>query len=271
MRKSISIAVIAAALAAPAISQAAPVSKRLQQVWSMASIGAVSVSQNYKETGTAVTTGGTISGTLDKETGSIKGFELTKNSQWSHTGFKTDILYAAGDTAYDGHNMNTGAPITGVTKNTIFNVNLQLRYGFSLAALPQLAIFPAIEGGIHLWVRDMPNNSETYFNEQVMGELIGAYTVNHFVTVSGGFGAGKTMNPRMHSSYTGNSYTLGTSGINQEWIKVSFVPGQHLGLYAEYKAQSFKYGKSAVDSGGMYEPDSSTKQSTFSFGLKYSF
>lgn len=272
MRKYLVKAALAATIAAPVVSHAAPVSPALQNAWSMARIGYFQTHMNYAETGTdQLSNGGQISGTLDTEKGTLHGLYLAGNHQGAHFGLKLEADYAGGNTAYNGHYLSTGAPATGTTQDKVMDLNVQLRYGFAFSQLPNLAIVPAVEAGIHLWNRKLPYNTEDYFNGQWMGELGVAYTFGAHIVVSGGFGIGRTLSPKMHSSLSGSTFDLGASSIHKEWIKAAYNLNDYLGVFAKFQNLKFKYKASSVNSAGYYEPDSTTKLNSISLGVSYRF
>lgn len=273
LKRAVIAASVAAAVAVPGLSHAAALPHAVQNSMSMSELGFVSLSQNYVETGTsALGTGGTLSGQLDKETGTIYGLSLTSGYQGDHFGLQSTLLYASGDTNYDGHYLSNGAPAHGTTTNKILNWNLGLNYGFSFARLPNLAIIPGIVGGLNVWDRGVSDgNTEVYYNAYYMGQVDLAYAVNGHLVVDAGVGAGKTAAPHMHSSSTGYSYTLQAEGISQEWVGVKYLFNPHFALFAKYQNQTFKYGKSNTAADGTFEPDSKTTHGIMTAGLGWRF
>lgn len=272
MRRITLYSILAITCASPATSFAASIPGAIMRNDNIGSIGYVNLHQHYTETGTNIATNGNVfTGTLDKETGNLSGIELDTASQWSHIGIRTHILYAAGNTAYDGHALSNNAPTTGTTQNKLFDASFGLNYGFSFAALPDLAFMPSLEVGYNIWNRDLGSYSEVYLNGYWLGKLGLQYAVTPYLIVDGGYGAGRTVSPRMDSGLTSQTYTLGTAGISRGWIGVDFVLGGHLKLYAKYSATSYRYLASAADANGYYEPDSKTVHDAVSAGIGLRF
>lgn len=254
------------------MAQAAPVPAAIVRNDNIGSIGYVNLHQDYAETGTNIAANGNVlSGTLDKETGNLNGIEFDASSQWRHIGIRTHLLYAAGNTQYDGHYLSNNAPATGTTQNKFFDASFGIHYGFALSALPRLAFMPGFEVGYDIWNRDLGSYSEVYLNGYWMGKLGLQYAVTPQLILDGGYGAGRTVSPRVDSGLTSQTYTLGAAGISRAWVGVDFVLDSHLKLYAKYSATAYRYLASAADANGYYEPDSKTTHDTVSAGIGLRF
>jgi hypothetical protein len=70
---------------------------------------------------------------------------------------------------------------------------------------------------------------------------------------------------------TGFSAALGDSVLYRAGVSVDYTLAQRIHVNAAVDYTAFNYGVSAVQSGGLFEPDSQTNYITLKFGLGWGF
>ena len=244
--------------------------------------------QDYEETGTTKF----ISGTLDKETGTIYGGAIRGDLMWEHARIRFNVSYINGDTDYDGHLQN-GTPATATTHNSIFDSDIGFGYGFSFASAPTVAIIPGVEAGYRAWARDIGSGpsevDEEYTHWHYAGTLDVKWAVAERWVLDAGAAYGRTANPRMRIKNLGGLHVYDQSGGNADFglkskpwsrfsLAVNYRPFKHLSFGASVERIHYSYGKSNsrnIYFGGYrataYEPDSTTDQTVLSLGVAASF
>jgi hypothetical protein len=247
----------------------------------------ISTLVNYTETGGKY---GVAAGTLDTETGPVPGrafyFSSMTNGLLGNDYFKGTYDQSIGSTKYTGANLNLpngppGAFGSVVSTSGAILTNYNFRYGKGLDFRRASMLTPYVEFGAHRWQRAV-NYGETYSNMYYGFGLLNQLVVgNHLVLsldVLAGHTKGSTITVTssppgvpLTSKVTGFSAPLGDSELFKVGVSLDYTLGQRFHVNAGVDYTAFNYGVSAVQPGGLFEPDSQTKNTTFKFGLGWGF
>jgi hypothetical protein len=149
-----------------------------------------------------------------------------------------------------------------------------IRYGRGFELSAQTMLTPFLEYGSHQWDRDLGAYQETYTNKYYAGGLLGQISPakNWVLTASGMYG--RTTNSDISISgpiaqlFPGAS--LGNSSIYRLGFGVDYAFTKEFHGNFNWAYSSFKYGRS-VSMNNLYEPDSTTKYTTYGVGVSYNF
>jgi hypothetical protein len=149
-----------------------------------------------------------------------------------------------------------------------------LRYGKGVELTDRAMLTPFVEFGSHRWDRTLNVYQEAYTNNYYAGGLLGQISPakNWVLSASGMYG--KTTNSNI--SVTGAiaqlfpGASLGNSDIYKLGLGIDYAFTRHFHGNFNWTYSSFSYGKSAVVN-GFYEPDSTSKYTTFGVGASYNF
>jgi hypothetical protein len=227
---------------------------------------------NYTETNTDGTK-------FDTEKGYVPGFainfSLMKDFLFGNDYIAASYSKNSGNTNYVGGPIDRSRPY-GSIKQTDGAVlqDYFIRYGrgFELGATTMLT--PFLEYGNHQWDRDLGTHQETYTNKYYSGGLLGQFSPasNWVLTASGMYG--KTTNSNISISGPVAQLFPGASLGNSSMYRLGF--GVDYAFTKEFHGNfnmaysSFKYGRS-VSINHLYEPDSTTKYTTYGAGASYNF
>ena len=147
-----------------------------------------------------------------------------------------------------------------------------MRYGRGFEITNQAMLTPFIEYGRHQWVRTLNVYQETYKNSYYSAGILGQVSPARKWVLSGSAMLGRTINSSISSTgaWDNPGTSLGNSTIYKVGLGVDYAITRefHGNFNANYSA--FKYGQGAVLN-GYYEPDSSSKYTTFGAGVSYNY
>lgn len=241
---------------------------------------------HYTETGN-----GTLSDAgrkLDTEDGTLSGYALN-GSVMSNMWLGNDYFYAEysqvnGNTGYKGSLASDVPPVYGSVVGSSGAVlkDFRLRYGKGFVINDQVMVTPYGEIGHHEWDRNVTNvgyQQENYTNSYAgIGALV-QYSPKHQWVLSGNVLLARTFAanidvPNVSVLIAGaNSSSVGLSASNLYRIGAvadyAFSKKLHGNIGLDYT--TFDYGASALQSGGWYEPNSTTDYTTIRLGVDYAF
>jgi hypothetical protein len=247
----------------------------------------ISTIVNYTEIGGKY---GVAAGTLDTETGPVPGralyFSSMTNGLLGNDYFKATYDQSVGSTKYTGANLNlpngpAGAFGSVVSTSGAILINYNFRYGKGLDLRGASMLTPYVEFGTHRWERAV-NYGESYSNTYYGLGLLNQYVVGNHLVFSIDAMAGHTKGSAitvissppgvpLTSKVTGFAAPLGDSELYKVGVSLDYTLGQRIHVTAGIDYTAFNYGVTAIQSGGLFEPDSQTKNTTFIFGLGWGF
>lgn len=235
-----------------------------------------SVKFDYMETGDA---GQNLDGEKAK-LGKINGFEIETRSNGyvsTDTRFYQDasISYHSGDTEYVGSYIGRGnyGDLTTTTKNKLIEVSYKL--GASINVVDSASIGAHVGAGARVWDRKLDGNEEVYaWSNWIVGTKADWRATKELI-VSATADYQKAVNPKMHSSYLGETFDLGDTSGYKLGLHANYKLSKNLSVETDYVYDYWKINKSnTVDIGyGLvaWEPDSKTKNQYLKLGLAYKF
>jgi hypothetical protein len=237
----------------------------------------ISTNVSYTEVGGKF---GAAAGTLDTETGPVPGkgyyFSSMSNVLFGNDYFKASYDQSVGYTTYTGALLNQTPPAVfgsyiGTSGATL--VNYSFRYGKGLDLRGGVMLTPYVEFGSHRWDRAV-NYGETYSNTFYGFGLLNQYVVANHLVLSIDAMAGKTKNSSITvassppgGQITGFTAALVDSELYKVGVSLDYTLAQTIHVNAGLDYTAFNYGATALQAGGMYEPDSLTNYITFKLGL----
>jgi hypothetical protein len=242
----------------------------------------ISTNVDYTETGNGIF--GSPTGTLDTETGSVRGFALFASRMWGANNNYLEARYSRNN----GHTNYTGALIGGGPFGSVVGqsgatfTDFNLRYGRGIAVddvetgvYDQALVVPYFEFGYHRWDRGV-NYGEIYTHEYLGGGLMGQYSPTSMLVISANAMVGHTFNSSISVAGPGGfSGSLGNSMLYKYGLSLDLAITRSLHANFGIDYTRFKYGISGIyPIGGGYvawEPDSSTIYTNYSVGLGYAF
>jgi hypothetical protein len=237
----------------------------------------ISTNVNYTETGGKY---GVAAGTQDTETGPVPGkafyFSAMTNVLLGNDYFKATYDQSTGATKYIGANLNPPIGPYGsvVSTSGATLMNYSFRYGKGLDFRGGSMLTPYVEFGSHRWDRGV-NYGETYSNAYYGFGLLNQYVVGNHLVLSIDAMAGHTNGSNIvvtsGPQVTGFSAPLGDSELYKIGVTLDYTIGQVIHVNAGVDYTSFNYGITAVQPGGLFEPDSQTNYMTLKFGLGWGF
>jgi hypothetical protein len=241
-----------------------------------AGIQFISTYVDYTETGNGIF--GTQTGVLDTESGYVPGFALFASAMWGEPHFYLagQVSHNNGYTNYTGALMGGGPYGSVVATSGATLMDNSLRFGTGLEIRDSLMATPYAEIGSHEWDRGV-NDGETYTHDYWGVGILGQYSPATALVISANAMIGRT-----YRSYIlvagpfGFSSDLSNSGLYKAGLSVDYAFTADFHGNAGIDYTRFKYGMSSINilGGGAYyvwEPDSSTKYTTFRVGLGYGF
>jgi len=240
----------------------------------------ISTNVNYTETGGKY---GVAAGTLDTETGPVPGraFYISSmtNVLLGNDYFKATYDQSIGTTNYIGANLNLpngpAGPYGSVVSTSGATItNYSFRYGKGLDFGGSFMLTPYLELGSHRWDRAV-NYGETYSNAYYGFGLLNQYVVGNHWVLSIDALAGHTNGSKIvvtsGPQVTGFSAALGDSVLYKVGVMLDYTLGQRIHVNAGVDYTMFNYGITAVQPGGLFEPDSQTNYLALKFGLGWGF
>ncbi len=247
----------------------------------------ISTNVNYTETGGKF---GVAAGTLDTETGPVPGrafyFSSMTNVLLGKDYFNATYDQSIGSTKYIGANLNLpngpAGPYGSVVSTSGATItNYSFRYGKGLDLRGAYMLTPYVEFGAHRWERAV-NYGETYSNAYYGFGLLNQYVVSNHLVLSidamaghtNGLAITVTSSPPgvpLASQVTGFSAALGDSELYKVGVSLDYTLAQRIHVNAGLDYTAFNYGVTALQSGGLFEPDSQTDYTTLKFGLGWGF
>jgi hypothetical protein len=240
----------------------------------------ISTNVNYTETGGK---NGVAAGTLDTETGPVPGkafyVSAMNNVLLGNDYFRATYDQSTGSTKYTGANLNlpngpAGAFGSVVSTSGAILSNYSFRYGKGLDFRGAFMLTPYVEFGSHRWERAV-NYGETYSNTYYGLGLLNQYVMGNHLVLSIDAMAGHTNGSNIvvtsGNQVSGFSAALGDSVLYRAGVSVDYTLAQRIHVNAAVDYTAFNYGVSAVQAGGLFEPDSQTNYITLKFGLGWGF
>ena len=184
-----------------------------------------------------------------------------------------DARASLGSTAYNGalcDDFGDCTPYQSTTNDNIYTGAAQLGRAFTLGTT--VILTPFAEIGYRYWSRDLKGiggYGETYENWDGMGGLLAQYSPASRWVLSLSGAAGTMFDASMSTG--GECFSLGDKLIWRTQGKVGFRLSQRVELSLTGGYESFGYGASPADANGLYEPDSTTHQTTLLLGIAYHF
>jgi hypothetical protein len=251
----------------------APVPPNIAAAMSQVSLSLGALSQHYTE----YLPGGVV---FDSEHGRLYASGLAIGGQGPHFGTNLSLQVTKGSDQYIGGlqqiNQNgtvTYIPTTGTTRNSIVDLQLAFREGFS--PVRDLALLPTVVAGYNHWNRQLTgigSYHESYSNGYYGGGLTAAVQFPGDLVFSTGFLAGRSNGPSLEADLTPSGGGVLTFHLgNEHWRQYNarltwLVPHHTFSLYLDYDLTQFGYGQSPVVY-GMSEPDSTTQWNTIMLGI----
>jgi hypothetical protein len=219
---------------------------------------------------------------LDSEYGSQKSIGLSVSTMGDYIFgkdyFQAQYSYAWGTTRYIGQLMSGGGYGSLRLTSDAKTNDLSLRYGKGFSPSSVIMLTPYFELGSHQWDRNVGGGPplgymENYSHKYAGLGLLGQYSPTQSLVFSGTFMVGRTFDTYLNANIPPivSSSTLGNSTIYKAGLAAdyAFTKTIHGNIAVDYSA--WKYGISAVNAFGLYEPDSVTKIATFRLGIGYAF
>jgi len=229
---------------------------------------------DYTETGNGQF--GSLTGTLDTETGSINGnayyVSIMKDVWLGNDYFKATYDQTMGVTNYVGGALPNGAYGTVVSTSSAILKNYSVRYGKGFERGASM-VTPYVELGSHRWDRGV-NFGETYTNMYSGFGLLCQYSLGNrlVLTVDALYGHTTQSSIAVTSGpgLTGFSGSLGNSELYKLGISADYALIKKLHVNAGIDYIAFAYGISATYPSGTsvsWEPDSQTNYTIAKIGL----
>jgi hypothetical protein len=214
-------------------------------------------------------------GILDSERGDVPGAVLSYSAMWAND-YYLQMQYgqSEGDTRYVGQALIGGTGYGSVVDRSGAKMtDYHLRFGRGFGVASEIMLTPYAELGRHRWERGV-NAGETYTHDYAGIGALAQYSPMHKLVLTANVLAGRSFHshidvggaaPYAFSASLGNS-DLYKVGIAADY---AFTKEFHGTLGLDYT--SFDYGYSATSSGGYYEPDSRTRNTSVYVGVGYAF
>lgn len=234
------------------------------------SVSYISTDVNYTETGNGIL--GTSTGTLDTESGYVGGYALSLGYTLDANYLRLKYSQNTGHTHYIGQLQSGGGygSVVGSSGATMYDYSLRYGYGFDMNSLARLT--PYLEIGHNEWDRGV-NAGETYKHNYYGVGILGQYSPIDNLVLSANAMIGRTTDS--HIDVVGSfSGSLGNSELYMYGINADYAISQKWHVNAGIDYTEYKYGMSALypyGSGYTWEPDSKTKNTTYSIGVGYAF
>lgn len=237
-------------------------------------IQTISTNVDYTETGNGIF--GTPTGTLDTETGGVRGYALSistmKDWRLGNDYFEAEYNHSSGNTTYTGaFQGGVFGSVVGTSSATL--INYSARYGKGFIVKNEFMLTPYAEFGGHEWDRGA-NYGETYTHNYLGLGALGQYSPVSKLVLSGNAMIGSTFGSyiTINGAFSG---ALGDSTLYKFGVAADYAFAQNLHGNVGVDYMSFNYGISAVYhvGGGFvaWEPDSKTNYTTVKIGLGYAF
>lgn len=213
---------------------------------------------------------------LDSEKGTIPGIELSiplvKNYMFDHEYLRLNLSGYKGKTDYVGQYMVGGAGYGSVrTKDSARMTHYGLKYqkGFELSS--QVLMSPYFEVSGRNWLRGLNTYEETYKHSYYGVGLLGQASLGSSVVVFFDALYGKTFNSRIEARGAVNfSAPLGNSSYSKIGLGADYLFTKNVFGRFEVSRANFDYGQS-IPNNGYYEPDSTTRTTTYKLGVGLRF
>ena len=235
----------------------------------------ISTKLDYTENGGSY---GSQGGVLDTENGTVNGFALTASVMqdviFGNDYFQLKYSHNSGNTDYVGSYIGSGQGYGSVRASSTATMNdYSAAYGKGFELTKQLMLTPYVEFGHHKWERGLGDgNNETYSHSFYDVGAMLQYSPIQQLVISGKLYTGHTLNSDISStSTTFSGASLGNSSLNGYGLSVDYAFTKEFHANLGYEHSEFKYGYSSVNNLGYYEPDSTTKNNTYSIGIGYAF
>jgi hypothetical protein len=208
------------------------------------------------------------------------------NGLFGNDYFKVTYDQCQGLTKYTGASLNLPNGPPGpfgsvVSTSGALLTNYNFRYGKGLDLRGGSMLTPYVEYGSHRWDRGV-NYGETYSHTYYGFGLLNQYIVANHLVLSIDAMTGQTKSSSIivasspsgappSSQVIGFTAALGDSELYKIGVSLDYTLAQRIHVNAGLDYIAFNYGVSALQAGGMYEPDSQSKYMTFKFGLGWGF
>jgi hypothetical protein len=193
--------------------------------------------------------------------------------------FQAQYSYAWGQTDYIGQPMSGGGYGSLRLKSDAKTNDFSFRYGKGFSPSSVMMLTPYMELGAHQWDRNvgggppsgyMEHYSHKYFGLGLLGQLSSGTNLVFSANIMYGRTFDTYLNadipPVLSQSTLGSNFPIYKAGLAADY---AFTENIHGNVGLDYAA--WKYGISAVNGFGLYEPDSKTKIINFRMGIGYAF
>lgn len=214
---------------------------------------------------------------LDTETGNIPVLKVGYGMMLRYLYGQLSLSLADGDTDYKGYLQTLSPPITYTplqdkTSNFMFDVTG--RVGYPFRAGTRVVLVPYVEFSDHYWRRNLGGNSAYGYTEDYTHFTIGLggkflWNPAPRLVLEVGGGTGTTFLGNMSTG--GEDFTLGDRPYWSAYTSADVRLASHWHMRASIEYRRWEYGASDADAIGIFEPDSTTKQTTFLVSGGYQF
>ncbi len=213
---------------------------------------------------------------LDKENGTIPGFNIILHHKLAHATFDITGAYYNGNLTYTG-GVWGGEPmsLSFLDKHRIYYYAMKLAYPLTTGKKNlDMRVFAQL--GHRHWDRGtdahkrIGDYQETYVHNELLIGLDTQFFTKYKCWFDLKLGYGGTMNVLL-SVYDIpiSAKKLGEKPLYQASFQANYQFSRRLAFNATASYRYFKYGRSSVDFLGVYEPDSQTKSLQLSLGIHY--
>jgi hypothetical protein len=193
--------------------------------------------------------------------------------------FQAQYSYAWGKTDYVGQTMGGSGYGSLRLKSDAKTNDLSIRYGAGFSPSNVMMLTPYMELGAHQWDRNVggggPQGYMEHYSHKYFGlGLLTQLSAGDNLVFSGNFMYGRTFDsylnadipPATSQSTLGSNYPIYKFGLAADYAFSKAIHG-NVGL----DVATWKYGISAVNGLGLYEPDSKTRIINMRMGIGYAF
>ncbi|NOQ31328.1 MAG: hypothetical protein GQ570_09415 [Helicobacteraceae bacterium] len=231
-------------------------------------IGVVGVDMDYKEY-----VNGSVLDSEETSLSDLKGMEIAYSDEINELmSYEIYGSYILGDSKYVGALINSNAGYGSFTSST---ANTFVDFGATLKATKSISketeLYLGIGVGRKDWQRDLSTTyTETYSWIYTAVSAGANYEINSAFDIGLDFTYKYALDPNMHSSLTGHSYTLGGATSYAFGIPIVYKYSDTYEFFVEnvIEVQDIKKSDSRT---GIQEPDSTTNNYYLKLGLVYNF
>jgi hypothetical protein len=198
------------------------------------------------------------------------GYMVSKEMS-AYTQVNMNFMMLTGSSTYKGSVLGSGDPygtITSTTQNTIMDMELSYKRGYSLSK--SLELNYGLGFGYRYWERSLSASQVETYTWYSLRPMIGVdYALNNRVNIALELEYQYGINPVMDESTYGE-FTLGGADIIELSLPISYKYNEKLDMFFEYVYQKQTIEKSNVVS-GYIEPDSIANNQYLKLGMRFKF